>query len=315
MRRLVFPTVLVCSVLVWLNGNLAATRGARGSPPIQNDANAVLAAARTALGGDAKIASVKTFIANGRTRQVRGENLVPIEFEIQSELPDKYARRDEFPAQDAGPSTSGFNGDALILIPRPAPPPPRPGAPPPSPAQQEAALRGRLTAARQDFARLMLGMFASSFSSFPLTFAYLAQAEAPQGKADVIEVKGPGNFAGRFFINSQTHLPIMLTWQAPQGPPGGGRGPAATGGGPPSPPPPGAPGAPAPGAAAGAPAAAPPPPALVEQRMFFADYRNVDGLQLPFRIRRAAGADTTEETTFDRFRINAKIDPRRFETQ
>ena len=53
---------------------------------------------------------------------------------------------------------------------------------------------------------------------------------------------------------------------------------------------------------------------LVEQRLYFADYRDVDGLQLPFRIRRAVGADTTEETTFDRFRINARIDPRRFET-
>jgi hypothetical protein len=34
---------------------------------------------------------------------------------------------------------------------------------------------------------------------------------------------------------------------------------------------------------------------------------------LPFRLRRAVGADTTEETTFDRFRINARVDPRRFE--
>ena len=67
------------------------------------NADAVMAAARAALGGDAKIAAVKTFIATGRTRQVRGENLVPIEFEIQAELPDKYSRRDEFPAQDAGP--------------------------------------------------------------------------------------------------------------------------------------------------------------------------------------------------------------------
>ena len=66
-----------------------------------------MAAARTALGGEAKIAGVKTFIATGRTRQVRGENLVPIEFEIQAELPDKYSRRDEFPAQDAGPVTAG----------------------------------------------------------------------------------------------------------------------------------------------------------------------------------------------------------------
>jgi hypothetical protein len=39
----------------------------------------------------------------------------------------------------------------------------------------------------------------------------------------------------------------------------------------------------------------------------------VDGLQLPFRLRRALGADTIEETTFDRYRINQKIDPRRFE--
>jgi predicted thioesterase len=47
--------------------------------------------------------------------------------------------------------------------------------------------------------------------------------------------------------------------------------------------------------------------------MYFADYRDVDGLKLPFRIRRAVGGDTTEETTFDRFRINARIDAKRFE--
>lgn len=277
------------------------------------DASQVLASARTALGGEARIAAVKTFVANGRTRQVRGDNLVPIEFEIQSELPDKYSRRDEIPAQDSGPTTTGFNAERLVLIPRPPPPPAREGAPAPSPAQQEAALRGRLMTAKQDFARLMLGMFATSFSSFPLTFAYVAQAEAPQGKADVIDVKGPANFAARLFVNSQTHLPIMLTWQ----PPAGGPRPGASGprgGGPPGAPPPGAP--PPPGAAP--PPGAPPPPgstpaAPVEQRMYFADYRQVDGLQLPFRIRRAAGADTTEETTFDRFRINVRVDPRRFE--
>src|SRR6478752_7482379 len=96
-------------------------------------AESVLASARAALGGEQKIGAVKTFIANGRTRQVRGENLVPIEFEIQAELPDKYSRRDEFPAQDQGPVTAGFVGDALVLIPRPVPPPPRPGAPAPPP--------------------------------------------------------------------------------------------------------------------------------------------------------------------------------------
>ena len=181
-------------------------------------ADSVLASARRALGGEAKIAAVRTFIATGCTRQVRGENLVPIEFEIQAELPDKYSRRDEFPAQDAGPVTAGFAGDQLVLIPRPVPPPPRPGAPPIPPQQQEMMLRGRLMQAKQDFARLLLGMFAGTTTAFPVTFAYVAQAEAPQGKADVLEVRGPNNFAARIFIQSETGLPIMLSWQAPAPP-------------------------------------------------------------------------------------------------
>jgi hypothetical protein len=246
----------------------------------QTNADTVMAGARAALGGEARIAAVKTFIANGRTKQVRGENLIPIEFEIQAELPDKYSRYDEFPAQDAGPVTAGFVGDALVLIPRPAPPPPRPGMPAPPPGAQEAMLRQRLSQAKQDFARLLLGMFATSTPAFPLTYSYVGQAEAPQGKADVIDARGPNNFSARLFIAGDTRLPLMLTWQPP-GPPG----------------PPGAVTKPAP-----------------EQRLFFADFREVSGLKLPFRIRRATGAETTEETTFDRYRINVRVDPRRFDT-
>jgi hypothetical protein len=57
------------------------------------------------------------------------------------------------------------------------------------------------------------------------------------------------------------------------------------------------------------------PAAPVEYRIYFADYRDVDGMQWPFRLRRATGADTTEETTFDRFRVNTKIDQRKFEVR
>jgi len=130
-----------------------------------------------------------------------------------------------------------------------------------------------IVAIKQDFARLMLGMFAASFPSYPLTFKYGAVGQAPEGQADILDVTGPANFSLRFVVQRDTHLPVMLMWSAP------------------------APGQPAP----------------AEQRMYFADYRDVDGLKLPFRIRRAVGADTVEETTFDRFRINAKIDPRKFE--
>src|SRR3972149_8108832 len=111
------------------------------NPEAVKKADQVLAEARQALGGD-KLAGVKTLVGSGRTRRVRGNNLVPIEFEIFIELPDKYLRADEFPAEDTDPTSSGFNGDALIQIPPPPPapltgrgvsPPPGPGAPPVSP--------------------------------------------------------------------------------------------------------------------------------------------------------------------------------------
>ena len=51
----------------------------------------------------------------------------------------------------------------------------------------------------------------------------------------------------------------------------------------------------------------------VENRLYFADYRDVEGLKLPFRLRRAIGTETTKETTFDRYRLNIKIDQKRFE--
>ena len=50
--------------------------------PAADAAATVLTATRQALGGEQKLAAVKTVLATGRTRQVRGENLVPIEFEM-----------------------------------------------------------------------------------------------------------------------------------------------------------------------------------------------------------------------------------------
>ena len=171
----------------------------------------------------------------------------------------------------------------------------------------------------------MLGMFAASFPSYPFTFKYAAQGEAPEGKADLLDVTGPDNFPARLVVQRDTHLPVMLMWQVP-----------ATNvivripGQPlPDPVPPGA-----------VIVEAPAPPANnasqedrdqyattvgnlrrqalvqakpVEYRMYYGDFRDVNGLKWPFRIRRAVAGETTEETTFDRIRINAKIDPRKFE--
>src|SRR5690242_16139251 len=106
-----------CAVLVVL---AAGALGAMQAPAV--DPASVLAGAREALGGEKRLTGVKNFVATGRTQQVRGDNLVPIEFEISVELPDKYVRKDEIPAQESGPTTIGFNGDSLIQLPVPQPP-------------------------------------------------------------------------------------------------------------------------------------------------------------------------------------------------
>lgn len=334
-RRVFILFILAGSVLAVRGGAQApapAAAGAGGAvaapAPSQasiDRASKVLADARQAMGGD-KLAAVKTLVANGRARRVRGNNLQPIEFEMSVELPDKYIRRDEFPAEESDPTSTGFNGSELLQFPAPGAPPPgavRAGGPPPPTPEQLAAQRAaRVTTAKQDFVRFALGMFPDSFATYPLTFSYAAQAEAPQGKADVLDVKGAGNFSMRLFVNAATHLPIMASWQLPP------TNVIVTVPGQP------APQTVAPGAVV---VEGPPAPAAsasqaekdqyskdvvalrtktqatpVEHRMYYADYRDVDGIQLPFRLRRAIGTDTTEETTFDRFRINSRIDPKKF---
>ena len=116
----------------------------------------------------------------------------------------------------------------------------------------------------------------------------------------MLAVTGPDNFSARLFVNAETHLPIMMTWTQPGGPQRGR-------GGPPVSPERGA----MPAREGGPPVTATTPPP--ESRLFYADYRDVSGLKLPFRLRRALGSDTTEETTFDNFKINSKIDPKKFE--
>jgi len=176
---------------------------------------------------------------------------------------------------------------------------------------------------KQDFVRLTLGIFAQSFPSYPLTFTYFGVAEAPQGKADVLDAKGPDNFTIRFLVNQTTHLPVMVSWQAP--PPSvvvlapGQAKPANL----------------APGAVVVTGPAAPAATASqeekdaytkavadlrrttqatpIENRIYYLDYRDQGGIQFPGKLRRAVGPDTIEETTFDAFKLNTKSDPKKFE--
>ena len=318
---------------------------ALAAPAQVGDVKQVLADARAALGGDKKLDAVKTLTLSGQSLRTNPSGTtVGGDIEVAIALPDKFMRRDMV-ANMGNMSiyrVSGFNGDGVI---NEMDQPPQlsgggggqvvmfrmagpggtvtgPGSAPLTPEQQDAMRKAMLGSAKQDFARLTLGMLATSFPAFPLTMTYAGQAESPDGRADIIDVKGDGDFAVRLFIDTKTHLPLMLSWMAREpmmitrqvGGPGGGQTVVAGGGTAQA-----APGKMTPEEreklAAQMAAQAKEAEAkrrIVEYRLFYADYRSVDGVMLPFRLERSVDGKPTEEITFDKVKVNPKIDAKTF---
>jgi hypothetical protein len=199
-----------------------------------------------------------------------------------------------------------------------------------SPEEQEKVDRQRVRAARQDISRLMLGWFAMTHPAVNAEYTYAGEAESPDGKAHVIDAKSSDGFAARLFIDQQTRLPLMLTYQAPQPRIVTTGGPRAAGGT---------------SVAAGGHAAqavqAPQewpsrqlseeerrtmrdaaekrmqelqkqPAVMADYTLYFEDWRDVDGVKFPHKIRRAIGGATNEEWTVNKVKVNPKIDPKKF---
>ncbi len=300
------------------------------------DANQVLSLVRQALGGDQKLAAVKTIVATGRSTRVNGETSgAPGDYEIAMELPDKFMKKEVVAV--IGPNaiarTTGFNGDGLIDA-TDTPQMPNgnlvvrfgPGGAGPNgvltPEQTAAMHKSAMQSAREEFARLTLGMFATSFSAFPLDLTYAGQAESPDGKADVIAIKGADGFDAKLFVDGQTHLPLMLSWMAKEpmrvtsadgaGRAGGGTGANVVQFG---------------GGQSMTPEQrdqmmkdidkrmkeAEANRRIVEFRVYYGDYQDVSGVKVPFRIQRSIDGKPTEEVSLEKVKVNGKIDPKKFE--
>jgi hypothetical protein len=53
-------------------------------------------------------------------------------------------------------------------------------------------------------------------------------------------------------------------------------------------------------------------PPMVDFALYFEDWRSVDGVKFPFKMRRAMAGTTTEEWTIRKIKVNPKVDPKRF---
>jgi len=307
------------------------------------DVNKVLADMREALGGADKVAAVKSLTAVGMSQRTNPNGATTEgETELAMELPDKYVSRSVLAALGNMSiyRNSGFNGDGVInevenppnlaggggmIMIRSA----SSGAPggQMTPEQKAAEDARMVMAAKKEFARLTLGMFGTSYDGFPLQFSYGGQAESPDGKADVVDVTGPDNFSARLFVDTHTHLPLMLSWSDREprvvtqtmrsGGPGGGRGAGTVqmGGG----------GTFTTAGRGGQPpseediermraeaAAADAARKMVEYRIYYSNYKSVGGIKLPHTLQRSIDGKPSEETTFEQIKINPKIDPKKF---
>jgi hypothetical protein len=51
---------------------------------------------------------------------------------------------------------------------------------------------------------------------------------------------------------------------------------------------------------------------IVEHRLFYGEYKTIDGLKLPTKVQRMIDGIATEEMTLEKIKINQKIDPAKF---
>lgn len=293
------------------------------SPCAQEDkASQIMTQARKALGGEQKLAAVRALslratyqremsmpgMAGGGRAVIMmndgpaggGSGQVTGDVEVDVELPAKYIKVDTSTGFMAMTRTEGFDGDRPFAHAASA----NPGVriridnPTDDPARAKQALHRN----QAELARLLLGILGSTQVSLPATYTYAGVAESADGKADIVDVKGPENFAARLFLDVQTHLPLMLTYKAPEPrmviSTSDHRNPnaaaererlekerqqdAAT------------------------------PPTMVEYRLFFSDYRDVGGLSLPHRIARGTAEKTTEEWEIKSYKINPSFKADRF---
>jgi hypothetical protein len=255
---------------------------------------ALLKQARAALGGESKLAKVQGLSATGTLARELGDRQVTGELTIDLQLPDKMVRTDSMsPMGDATiVILNGINGETLLRNSKTLNA--GPGMMirmPPSPAAGSDAETQALRAARAELARFTVAFLLTSPVSLPVEFSDGGEAESPDGKADVVNVKGPGSFAARLFFDKASHRPLMLSYQ--------GVAPRMVvqtmRGGPP---------AAAAGSAHGAEGAVPPTPQAVDIQMFLDDYRAEDGVMLPHKISRSVDGKTTEEWTFKTIKVN-----------
>ena len=291
---------------------LAAIAPVRAAAP-QADAKAeeVLNAARTALGGGDALAKVQSATVTGSTRRMMGERELSSDVTLDILLPDKFKRTEEMSFGQGGPSVtrvSAVNGSAVwddgtnrgggaIFMRGPGAPgggagPGGPGGPGREPTEEDRARFKQFQERRMKGERARYSLIWFLKTDAPVTYAGVA--EAPDGKADVLEFKPEGASPMKLFIDQQSHQPLMLTYDGVLP-----RMITRRQGERPTP--------------EEIEKMRKEPPQQVTFEVHFSEYRKVDGVLLPHLISQSVNGNVSEEFTIEKYKLNSPLKPADFE--
>ncbi len=358
--RLLLRTLFFASLGVLL-GSMTAFAQTAGDSAAR--AQEIMKQARAAIGDESKLTSLKSISLSGSSRRVFNDRETQTEVEFEAVMPDKIRRQTvtaPFPGAEFQ-SIEVINGDQVWFDLISNMPPGMGGAgggARPAGGDGGAAGRGgqqggqrmgfgapggdeasRQLATRVEFTRIFLGILAVPPSSVSVEYSLVGEAKAPDGVADVIEVKGPGDAKTRLYIDRATHHILMLSYRGKDftslmrgrgGPGGGGQpggGQRGQGGGQAGQ----AGQAGQPGQAAGQPQMTPEEREqrrLAQQQQMqeamakapdvdffwrFADYKSEGGLNLPHLVTKATGDKLNEEWQITKVKLNPNLKLERFE--
>ena len=257
-------------------------------------ARSVRAALREALGGESALAAIRSLSLEGQLRRrlpgEGGESEMSGDVRVDALLPDRYLRVDTvspMPGMPGVPLATGLDGDqawsgalpvasGMNVVIRTAPP---------GDTGAQARLQDRI---KRESALFLVTLLAGADG---VQYAWAGEAEAPEGRADVLQVTGPGGLDVRLFVDQKTHRPLMLTFldspprmmvrrqMAAGGPHARTEGSGGT-------------------------EALPTPPPPVEATLFLSDWKRVGGVLLPHALNKTLEGKPYEEIAVSRYTVN-----------
>jgi hypothetical protein len=294
-------------VLLLAGTSLALLLAAQAAQTGQEAARAqeLLAQARTALGGEAQFKAIQSLSVSGSTRRITGMGEIDGDMTIDIQMPDKFRKSDAVsPMAGVDVTTtqivnggeasidveSNGGGSGMMFN--------QMGGRQATPEMKAMAERG----VRLEYARTMILLLLVSPGGFPVEFRYAGEEDNSGKMADVLEAKGPENFAARLYLDQKTHQPVMLSYKerartGMQFRAGGGEGESREE---------------MQKKAQEAMAKNATAVEDVEVQLRVVDYKTTSGISFPHKVTKTTAGNVSEEREYSKYKINPALKPERF---